>query len=115
MISKMVLSHYVTFNICVTRGLRVTRLACWSSQLQAARARVWWLVLPTLLDTSYSWTIYLLYLHPLLVAGDQGLQDLGEHPVLPVVQRARPHVEAEQVLQGAGAGRARAAWAGTRR
>ena len=56
-----------------------------------------------------------LYLHPLLVAGDQGLQDLGEHPVLPVVQRARPHVEAEQVLQGAGAGRARAAWAGTRR
>ena len=55
------------------------------------------------------------YVHPPLVAGDQGLQELGEHPVLPVVQRARPHVQAEHVLQGAGAGRARAAWAGTRR
>ena len=54
----MVLLFYVTFNICVTRGLSLTRLACWSSQLQAARARVWWLVLPRLLSTSSSCRFY---------------------------------------------------------
>ena len=60
----MVLFFCVTFNICVTRGLSLTRLACWSSQLQAARARVWWLVLPRLLDTSSSWRLcYNIYTH----------------------------------------------------
>ena len=66
MISKLyiVLFFRVTFNICVTRGLSLTRLACWSSQLQAARARVWWLVLPRLLDTSSSWRLcYNIYTH----------------------------------------------------